>query len=390
MLRKFAFIALIMATFNSQAWEAAVTTEYVLGEGDSRIMARKHVREALTVEAAKQGEMYVQTTTRLEDDQLSEVVEVLGASMVRITDYEEHFKLNSTGATVLVASATATVDESELEQRIQKAQEDTSVQDELLRLSIENRRLRERLDKARAIGISDSFEKLEKRLADLSGAYRGLESNRASVNEVFEKGALLALADSYAVELEQAKATIQRNVLDEILDTEVDVELDGVKETPEGYRAQVMLGWKLDTPDFRKILSPWLTVGRDRFGRELIQNPGSAAVQAKSKLSVDLYDWLAGQQIDVVVNVEGEEVTVPLLYSAYSFMSETCAPQPNAIGKDATNNYFERSRICMAEAPGRGEEFPGTHLENPLALNLTKAQVANATSVDVEVRWREL
>lgn len=390
MLRKLIFIALTLATFHSVAWEARVSTEYVLGDGDSRIVASKHAREALMIKAASQGETYVQTTTRLEGEQLSEVVKVLGASMVRITDYDEHFKLNQAGATVLVATAMASVDEDELQSRIERAQADASVQDELYRLSMENRRLRVSLEKARAMRTPDSLEDLEGRLADLNRAFGGLASNRASVDEIFAKGTLVAFADTYEAELDRAKSTIQEKVIEEIMETDVEVKVDSVQQSNGGYSAQVMLDWDLDVTKFRKILSPWLQVGRDRYGRLLIQNPSSAVIEASSALSEDLYAWLSRQQIDVVVGVEGETVSVPLLYSAYSFMGGTCGPRLDAVGSHAVDDYFVRSSICMARVPGRGEEFAGTELENPVALPLTKAQAIKATTVDLDVRWRQL
>lgn len=80
-----------MAASTAWGWEKSVTIDYALGDADSRITAREAAYEALKVEAARSAKTYVQTTQTLKNNELSESIEVLGASMIELHGVQEAF-----------------------------------------------------------------------------------------------------------------------------------------------------------------------------------------------------------------------------------------------------------------------------------------------------------
>lgn len=358
------------------AWEETLSVEYEMSDGDSRITAKAHALEALRVEASERTETYIQTSTTLSDaDDLSKTIEVIGASMVEISDYRQEFHLNSEGRAVLTATATVSVDESELEDRVEAIQRDAEKQRVIDQLALENIRLRVRLLGSR-LQAGDQGR----------GGYRNLlaalNENRSSVNAVFKRGTLLEMASASESLIGAAKRSIERNVLSALENAVIKATVTRVRPMGAEYEAWVDVWWDAGLDAIEAELSQWFHVERD-YRHLRISNPNSDFEPPFSHAE-SLFDWLVRQQIMLHVSIEGVSAEIPVFYAAASF-GEECGPRPDRVGARALQGHIDPV-ICISDPEHIGERFNGTDRPSPLRLRLSEAQARRATSVDAEIR----
>jgi len=365
---------------SAMAWEATLSVDYVMSDGDSRITAKAHALEALRVKASERTETYIQTSTTLYDtDDLSKTIEVIGASMVEIRDYRQEFHLSDEGRSVLTATATVSVDESELRNRIDAIQRDAEKQRMINQLALENTRLRARL-----------LETRSRTVAPPRWGYRdllsALKKNRSNVNAIFERGTLIEMASNSRSLIDAAKRSIGRNVLSPLENAVIKSAVTRVQPVGANYEVWVNVWWNANMDAIEEELSNWFHVEREyRYLR--VSNP-SFHREAPFSHAKPLFDWLVRQQIMLQAAIEGAGAKIPIFYAAHDF-GESCGPRPDAIGQRALRNPDDVV-ICIPDPDHIGERFIGVNRPTPLRLRLSKSQAVRATSVDTEIRVEPL
>lgn len=196
----------LMWSAAASAWETQVSTEYRIGDSESRVMARENAYQALKVEAAGEAKTYIQGTETLSNGELSETIKVMGASLVELDDVETEFSLSDDGTQVMSVTGTASVDESVLKERMRQIQQDKSKQQAIERLSDKNDQLRQRIERLRRQQESASNDAaMAENLESQAEAYREIEKLNNSVTDVFERGTLLNMADQSGSQIEKIK-----------------------------------------------------------------------------------------------------------------------------------------------------------------------------------------
>ena len=128
-------IVLCLVCFNATAtsWSKRITVDYHLGDGDSKSTARELALEQIKLKASGEAGTYIQNTTTLNNDNLNEHIQVISASMIKLTNIKEEL-LTQGKSFILKVSAVTTIDESELASRIKAIQTDKAKANQVAKL----------------------------------------------------------------------------------------------------------------------------------------------------------------------------------------------------------------------------------------------------------------
>lgn len=189
----------------AQEWSQTVEIEYAIGDGEARTSARQAALTELKRKAANAAGTYVQsTTTLLETGELMESVEMLGASMVRLSDVQESLAVEGDDRLVLRVSARASIDESTLRERVKALHADAEKAQRIAALREHNAGLRRELlqirkELAGRLSAARAAELLERQ----STAFEMLAESERKVVAVFERGTLLDMLDASIADMER-------------------------------------------------------------------------------------------------------------------------------------------------------------------------------------------
>src|ERR1022692_348331 len=79
-------------------WSKTYSVDYLMGDGDNRVSARQTALEQVKLKASNEAGSYVESTTTLhEDGKLTESIQVIGASMVKLKLLSEAMSVNKSG-----------------------------------------------------------------------------------------------------------------------------------------------------------------------------------------------------------------------------------------------------------------------------------------------------
>ena len=384
-----ATLAFLFVSANAAAWEKEVSIEYVLGDADSRLTAREAAYEALKVEAAKSAKTYVQTTQTLDNEEFVESIEVLGASMVKLEDAEETFLGDKGRNGVLVVSATAVIDESELEKRVSQLQSSSAKVRSLRALGSENERLRSELEilRLQLQNRKISPDELPELLDRQNKARQELENIGKQVNAVFERGTLIEMAGNTEKELSMIKGILTRQFIDIIRSYPYQASISKVQEINDAYEVFVDLKWSFKEQQYqmKQILDPFLT---GYWRKDHLQIPTWANINNRGphKFSDRIMDWLSNHEVVLNVQLGGVSKVIPIVLVREEGAGLGCSNAWSDAGSDV--DRYERELCVILES-----SFSRIHGNNarpfPLKFVLSPQQAEAATGVDVTVHVRK-
>jgi hypothetical protein len=300
--------------------------------------------------------------------------------MVRLADISEATQLNEGGQVLLRMSATASVDESELARRVVALNSDRALADRLRSAEQENRRLRLELGDIRtSLASSASASQVASLQVRQAGIFERLDSNAQTVREVFASGTLARLAREEDLALHDAQSYLQTQFLDPLRHMSLQVGLDGVEATSNGYVARVRLAWTLDIEMIARRLAPYLTV-QVRGNQLYISAQDNRRGHGPHPFSEKLFEYLAARPIVAQVRIGNRTANAPIFFHGDDFFHSCDAP-----GADMGERV---SYLCLVNqdfniASQRGpESSPDT---NPVRVTLTRAEGANATSAAAQI-----
>jgi len=347
-LRGAVLAGVVLTSMSARAdFTGPFSTEYVLGDGETKAAARLVAIDQLKKAAATQAGSYVQSSTVLDNSKdLKESVEVLTASVVRLSDVKEQSTVNPTGQLVLRVSATATVDETELSRRVKAVREDRAKVQLLERVKSENALLRRDLEQIRGslskkTDPTSTFELLRRQAA----ALKEIDQNVAAVDAVFEPGAIILAGDEDEAKLAVAKRAVDRLVVEAVMSSPVNVTLGGAERTGGQYDVRANVAWKFDANELARALRPYLAVSVFD-GDVRISGYENREGRGPSPLSQRLFEYLATRGIDVVVGTGASEVRVPVVYYQNDWFP-TCA------AKGAIFNSSTIECVCLVSKDRR-------------------------------------
>jgi hypothetical protein len=308
-----------------------VQASYTLGDSDSRLSARQAIYESLRMNATEQAQTFVLKTQSLDEGGYSEALEVVTSALVSLENYEERFDGAKGRNGILVATAQAEIDDSELRSRVQ-AMTDEQVNKRLLQKVVsENRRLRRELSGIQSSGDSTfelSINGLEKR----ANLYKSLSKNRSETAHVFAPGELLNIAAMADSEMDRAKTSIEKALLERIQSVPIRSAVAKVSQKQSGVEVMVDVAWHLPLADL------------DSDIQRLRAEKKGSTVEYRSKdakqdtISPDLYKWLSKQAIYAEIELSGEVRRIPVFYAAQNFFLDRSCTDPDEMGQEAIDS----------------------------------------------------
>lgn len=380
-------IFLCFASGMASAWEKELAVEYALGDADSRITAREAAYEALKVEAAKSAKTYVQTTQTLKDEELTESIQVLGASMIELTGTTEKFVGNKGRNGALVVTGTASIDESELARRVQQIQSNQEKAESMKAWTAENRRLREKLESLR-LNLDErriSAEQLPRILERQNETRQLLEAVGRQINEVFERGTLIELAGANQQVLGDLKDLLRRKFIDKITDATYQASIEKVQKNGSEYDVFVDLEWSLKRDiDFYVLNKIVDTRVRDDYLQiEAFSNRDN---RGPSPHSQDIQEWLYGFEIVLNVTVGNVSRVIPILFAKNDFGAVHCYSEWDDGGSEVS---ISEGSLCLPRTSENVRLYGNEGNELPLKFTLPEQQAQAATGVTIDVVTRK-
>lgn len=385
-------LLILSAGAAAQQWSDDFSVAHAMGDGDTRASARQAALEQLKLKASHAVGSYIQSTITLRSDgALEESIDMLSASMVKLSDIDDMLAVDESGRAVLTVRAKALVDEGQLLQRVKALQEDQEKARQLKVLQAENEALRRDLTKIRhELASSKDTARAAQLLEEQDTAMKRIRENERTVSQVFERGTLLQLATRNADEFEQVKAELERKLFRPLLASPVTATIETVEAAEDGYIVFVRVGWRPDLQAVESVLSRYLKirVRSTRTASSVLYASRYRNSQGHGPhvLTERVYNYLLMEGVDLVVSLAGREVRVPVFYSENGF--RICERRPDKVRAGASKT------LCLISHPASEPDFHGVpfskDLANPLKIRLTQNEAERATRVEARlVRVRE-
>lgn len=375
-------ILLMMLFASSVHAEMSKTVEvrYIMGDGDTRVTARRVVLEQIRQKACDEAGTFVQSTTSLlENGELQESVRTVSAAMVKINVLEEGLSVDPSGQAVLRISAATSIDDQELLNRVRLLYQDEAKARNIRRLHAENERLRRQLSEIRtSLGAKAAASNHANLLAQQAMMLDQIDENGRTVMQVFERGTLIQMAeqssDAFAAVIMELDEFLYRPLLRSPVIAQIE-SIEKLEYPNSGYAAYVRIGWDADLLLMQKTLGKYLDTRQlaDHSGIMALR-AGNTAGRGPSPFSERVYEYLATHGVDLQLTLAGKDFAFPVLYFDDGFL-EACA----------VNHEARRGAALFLCITSQGKDartvrgiYPGT---NPVRLILTKDEAESATDI---------
>jgi hypothetical protein len=391
-MKKVVFLVLWMVCTNSFAttWTKSFQVDYVLGDGDSKSTARELAIEQIKIKASNEAGTYIQTTSTLKNDSLEESIQVISASMIKLTHIKE--KLTTKNNTItLTISANANINEEKLKDRIKAIQGDKAKAKQITKLKKDNDLLLVELNTVKTLLAQKNVNTQQvsailKRQTNLINRFK---NNASAVSRVFSKGTLLQMAKKSSGKIEQIKAQLETEFFGPMMETKVNAEITDVIESGNGYTALVNVSWKMPSTLSYKTLSTHLsTYEFDKRRNKPIQvedlsirDSSNTGTDAKTSLTELLFSYLGRQSVNIQINLGSNRFSIPLVWSRPSGSFSACSSGKGKFSLDS-------GQICFRATQKKNEDLSGVGYKNdanPIKFHLTRSEAENITTIEAKV-----
>ena len=383
----------------SPTFSQVLETKVVLGEGDSRAKAREMAIDQIKRLAGAAAGSVVESVTTLNDNRLTEQIRLISVSLFKLDSIKESLIVEG-GNTALKVSATATIDKSELDRLAKELRQDSDKAKAIAKLQSDNQALRQELakvvtelQKKTSLPSSDDLAQRQTKLL------AALASNEGKVLKVFEKGALLSLADRDAEMFETERLKIENQVLRPMLQTKVTAEVGSVVKAGNQYTVAVKIGWTLPLDRYvqalvesvPRIKKNWRVGGvggasRDKPAYYRFSGWGVKENMPPTEIGSRLWEYMVERKVIVTIRAGGVKKEFQILGpdGGNSFQSDCSTPfKPNAW--DMRPQY-----ICLVNNPPDAVSLLGVMNSqdriNPVTFTLTQTQASDSFGVDYAIK----
>ncbi len=385
-------ITLLFPTLvTAKIWQQAFTVEYALGDGDSKTTARELALAQIKIKASNKAGSYIHTTSTLVNDQLSENIQVVGASMVMLSGIKEHLTTKSNRSTLIV-TALARIDESELKRRIAAMQLDKAKAKQITQLTKDNELLSVELRTIRLLLAKkqSSSTEVASILKRQSTLLKRFEYNAAAVKRVFTQGTLFQMAQKSSARLEQVKAQLETEFFGALMQTQVKAEIVSVIDNGNDFTALVNVSWKMPKSlSFNTLIEHLsgrnLNKGKLSEIEELSLNSYSnTGGKGNTTLSESLFNYLGKQHVYIDIMLGNKKFQLPLFWSRKDGSFRYCSDDA------LSSNRFIKSKglLCLTLIQNSHKKLRGVghkRDENPIKFRLTNKEVHTFTTIETNI-----
>jgi len=385
-------IALSFPTLlSANVWQQTFTVEYALGDGDSKTTARELALEQIKIKASNKAGSYIHSTSTLVNEQFSENIQVIGASMVMLSGIQEHLTTNNNRITLFV-TALARIDESELKRRIDAMQRDKAKAKQITQLTKDNELLSVELRTIRLLLAKKQSNSTEVAsiLKRQSSLLKRFEYNAAAVKRVFTQGTLFQMAQTSSAKLEQVKAQLETEFFGALMQTQVKAEIVSVIDNEHDFTALVNVSWSMSKSLTFNTLNKHLSHYKLDKGKLLktetlsLNSNNNVGGKGKTTLSEQLFNYLGKQHVYIEIKLGNKYFQLPLFWSRKGGSFSSCK-------KDSSSyNGFVKSNglLCLTLLQDSRKAFHGIGYkqdENPIKFKLSKTEVHTITTIETKI-----
>lgn len=380
---------LMFVTLPARAeWSKQYSVDYIMGDGDNRASARQAAVEQIKLKASGEAGTYIQGTTTLhENGELTENIQMLSASMVKVLASEEKLTVNSAGQAVLQVKAIASLDGSELVRRVEAIQQDKAKERQVKQLRSENEVLRKDFEKIRKeLATKLDQAKIAELLARQDATLKRMADNGQTMTQVFERGTLIQLASRNMDDFENAKRDLDENFYAPLMQSPFTATIESVEADGNGYVAVVRVGWRVDTQHARQVLARYLNVGRDNDKNSItITTYDNLTGRGPNVLSERVYRYLVTKEVNLKLEIDGTTSVLPVFFVDKSFFQDCGVRISIAAMHGGDKN------LCLVSQQASDAKLLGfwnTTTSNPIRIPLSRSQAELATRVDVSIQFK--
>jgi len=196
MIRLLRLLALAMVLFPvfvfAKTYDVTSKGEYVMGDNDTKIEARRLALEQAKRLAVEQIGTYLESETVVKNCQLEkDEIRSYASAILKVKVINENINLLSDKTTVFTINILANVDTSMLEHKISELKSDKQRNQQLLQLQIENKKLLKDIEDISRLMKNAKTEEYKKFKNQRESLFYQLDSNQKSISLTFERGELL-------------------------------------------------------------------------------------------------------------------------------------------------------------------------------------------------------
>lgn len=241
---------------SAQFYDVETTGEYVMGDNDTKVEARRMALEHAKRLAVEQIGTYLESETIVKNGQLTkDEIRIYTSAIIKTSVLFENINLLENKTTIFKIHIKASVDVNVLEKKIKEIEADTKRKEQIALLQVENIRLIKELENLSSLLKDGKIIEYKRLREERENILEKLEKNQNSIIVAFEKGTLLNLALESKTQLEISKKNID-NALQFIADnTEITLGEPRVRHKGEVADLLIDLRWRIKRLDevIRKI-----------------------------------------------------------------------------------------------------------------------------------------
>lgn len=235
-----AFTVLLPIIATAQIFQIEATGEYVMGDNDSKIEARRIALEHAKIAAAEQAGTYIQSNTLVKDNVITkDEITSFASAILKTEILSEKFDLLGDKTNRLVLKIRASVDTSVLDSKIEELRGDTRRKEQLAKLQEDNNKLLLQLDNLSKQLNTHDVSTLKTLRAQRDELFRKIDNNNNAIQVTFARGTLLNLAMQSRNKFEEDKLNIDK--LFQAVADNITVVLDEPKVIPTDNNDQYSL-----------------------------------------------------------------------------------------------------------------------------------------------------
>lgn len=358
------FFPLLAFSEESDEWRGIVTIEQsipsYLSIDDARLMGIKR----LQLNAATNAGAVVIRTEKLNGDDYSEIIEVVGASSVKLENLEERLVADKNTST-LILSANATVDLSMLSERLGYIRE--------------NNQLREALSELSSRYLASLNNPLSRVPYPLFWEHETIVSRWLSEDE------FRGLSDQHKAALLRAERHLAKHVFGPLFEgSELSASIESIARDNDVYIVSVSVNYDFDDEEVNEALSLfWDT--RNRHGSShpfVLVNGASTQKDILSKRGIDyLFRFLSSDVIAIEASVGGVSKMIPVAYKGNGFRA----------GCNVTIPQLDSTAFCITKISSNTDDPLNTnYFQNPITLVVPASRIDELNGEMVSVRLVKL
>lgn len=287
----------------AKTYDVESTGEYVMGDSDTKIEARRLALEHAKRLASEQIGTYLESETVVRDNQLEkDEIRSYTSAILKTTVLSEGVNLLSDKTTVFTIKIKANVDTSVLERKVKEIKGDTKRKEQLDRLQAENIKLLKELETVSAQLRSGKTEEYKKLREQRETLFERLDQNENSIRITFEKGTLFGMA----LKNKDEKNDLKKSILSafQYYANSIKFKLSEPQIRNNGNYADIIINATWDMPKVDEFLSLVSTFYNNPYRSKVsvYDSINLYPFNFKSVSAEELYEYASRFSIILVIN----------------------------------------------------------------------------------------